>query len=245
MKRTTALICAAVMTASVLTACGNKATPAPSETINSPTEIVSFDPASSDNGNQPATDSAEIEGKGTVTDGIKAEGIPFFNDYSKRVYLLITNNSDKDCDLDINMDFYKGDKLVGTTSSSIDAVAKGTTVCKEFYCDEDFNIYDYKIVSSDLSYTVPVDQNLVPEISKLTNKVIVSLTNNGKIPAQYVWYDVFFYKEGQLVDHNFNYCQDKDSEIKPGQTEKSECGCYVDGGFDDVKLFFHGEGIKE
>ena len=178
--------------------------------------------------------------KGLAPDKV---GIPFFDDYSKNVYLLITNDSGKDCNLDINVDFFKDGKNVGTTSNYIDAVAKGTTVCGDFSCDEDFNSYEYKVVASDLSsYEVPVDQDLALEVSQLTNKVIVSLTNNGKTPANYVWYDVFFYKNGKLVDHNYNYCYDDDSEIKPGATERSECSTSVEGGFDDAKVYFHGEG---
>ena len=169
--------------------------------------------------------------------------IPFFDDYSKNVYLLITNDSGKDCNMSISMDFFKDGKNVGTTSNYIDAVAKGTTVCEELSCDEDFNSYEYKVDASDLSsYEVPVDQDLALEVSQLTNKVIVSLTNNGKTPANYVWYDVFFYKNGKLVDHNYNDCYDDDSEIKPGATVRSECSTYVEGGFDDAKVYFHGEG---
>ena len=130
---------------------------------------------------------------------------------------------------------------MGTTSNSIDAVGKGTTVCEDFSCDEVFTTYEYKVVSSESSYA-SVDQNLTMDVSILTNKVIVSLTNNGKTPAKYVWYDVFFYNKGQLVGHNYSYCEDSDSEIKPGATERSECSFYGEGGFDDAKVYFHGEG---
>ena len=42
--------------------------------------------------------------------------------------------------------------------------------------------------------------------------------------------------------YNYNYCYDDDSEIKPGATERSECSTSVEGGFDDAKVYFHGEG---
>ena len=272
MKRVIALLCAVVLAAAVLTACGNnnKQIPNANELLSSLAEALgskvensasqvesaldntanSVESAASEISSAASdvqtTNPGDIAGKGTVSDGLKVEGIPFFDDYSKNVYLLITNDSDKDCNMSISMDFFKDGKIVGTTSSSIDAVAKGTTVCEDFSCDEDFNSYEYKVVASDLSsYDVPVDQDLALEVSQLTNKVIVSLTNNGKIPAKYVWYDVFFYKNGKLVDHNYRYCEDDDSEIKPGATVRSECSAYVEGGFDDAKVYFHGEGYKE
>lgn len=258
MKKAIALVCAILMAATALTACGRKIikngdAPAPvssaadNNQTSSVAEPVTSTPASSaaDTSSAPAGGSVKVEASknSKASDGIKVEGIPFFDEYSKTMFLLITNDSGKDCNLDINVDFFKDGKIVGTTSNYIDAVAKGTTVCEDFSCDEDFNSYEYKVVASDLSsYEVPVDQDLALEVSQLTNKVIVSLTNNGKTPANYVWYDVFFYKNGKLVDHNYNYCYDSDSEIKPGATERSECSTYVEGGFDDAKVYFHGEG---
>lgn len=254
MKKAIALVCAILMAATALTACGkNGDAPAPvssaadNNQTSSVAEPVTSTPASSaaDTSSAPVGSNVKVEASknSKASDGIKVEGIPFFDDYSKNVYLLITNDSGKDCNLDINVDFFKDGKNVGTTSNYIDAVAKGTTVCGDFSCDEDFNSYEYKVVASDLSsYEVPVDQDLALEVSQLTNKVIVSLTNNGKTPANYVWYDVFFYKNGKLVDHNYDYCYDDDSEIKPGATERSECSTSVEGGFDDAKVYFHGEG---
>ena len=260
MKKAIALVCAILMAATALTACGRKIikngdAPAPvssaadNNQTSSVAEPVTSTPApvssAADTSSAPVGSNVKVEASknSKVSDGIKVEGIPFFDEYSKNVYLLITNDSGKDCNLDINVDFFKDGKNVGTTSNYIDAVAKGTTVCGDFSCDEDFNSYEYKVDASDLSsYEVPVDQDLALEVSQLTNKVIVSLTNNGKTPANYVWYDVFFYKNGKLVDHNYNYCYDDDSEIKPGATERSECSFYGEGGFDDAKVYFHGEG---
>ena len=257
-RKLIALLCAVIMAAAFMTACGSKPLNIPdpnnpASTVETPaasaadTASSAADPADSA---EPAAsaapaDSAKAADTSKVSDGLKVEPIHYKDDYSNTLYLLITNDSGKDCDLDVNVDFFKGGKIVGTTSGSVDAVAKGTTVCEDFYCDEDFDTFEYKVVSSDLSYYVPVDQDLVLDVSPLTSKVIVSLTNNGKIPAKYVWYDVFFYKNGQLVGHNYSYCEDSDSEIKPGATERSECSYYGDGGFDDAKVYFHGEGYKD
>ena len=253
MKKAIALVCAILMAATALTACGkNGDAPAPvsiaadNNRTSSVAQPVTSTPASSaaDTGSAPVGSNVKVEASknSKVSDGIKVEGIPFFDEYSKTIFLLITNDSGKDCSLDINVDFFNAEgKIVGTTSNSIDAVGKGTTVCEDFSCDEVFTTYEYKVVSSESSYA-SVDQNLTMDVSILTNKVIVSLTNNGKTPAKYVWYDVFFYNKGQLVGHNYSYCEDSDSEIKPGATERSECSFYGEGGFDDAKVYFHGEG---
>ena len=257
MKKAIALVCAILMAATALTACGRKIikngdVPAPvssaedNNLVNSAVDSSSSTPASSaaDTSSAPVGGNVNVEASknSKVSDGIKVQGVPFFDEYSKNIFLLITNDSGKDCDLDINVDFFNAEgKIVGTTSSSVDAVGKGTTICEDFYCDEVFTTYEYKVVASENSYA-PVDQDLAADVSVLTNKVIVSITNNGKAPAKYVWYDVFFYNKGQLVGHNYSYCEDSDSEIKPGETERSECSFYGDGGFDDAKVYFHGEG---
>ena len=259
MKKAIALVCAILMAATALTACGRKIikngdAPAPvssaadNNQTSSVAEPVTSTPApvssAADTSSAPVGSNVKVEASknSKVSDGIKVEGIPFFDEYSKTIFLLITNDSGKNCSLDINVDFFNAEgKIVGTTSNSIDAVGKGTTVCEDFSCDEVFTTYEYKVVASESSYA-SVDQNLTVDVSLLTNKVIVSLTNNGKTPAKYVWYDVFFYNKGQLVGHNYSYCEDSDSEIKPGATERSECSFYGEGGFDDAKVYFHGEG---
>ncbi|MBQ3329856.1 MAG: hypothetical protein IJG87_01600 [Ruminococcus sp.] len=252
MKRIIAFVCVIVLAAAVLTACGqnpivnggNLPAPVSSAADNNVNSVVEPVSSAASSANTPAGGNVKVEASknSKASDGLKVEGIPFFDDYSKYVYLLITNDSGADCDLNINVDFFNAEgKIVGTTSGSLDAVGKGTTVCEDFSCDEEFVTYEYKVVSSENSYK-PVDQDLALDVSVLTNKVIVSLTNNGKTPARYVWYDVFFYNKGQLVGHNYNYCEDADSEIKPGATERSECSFYGEGGFDDAKVFFHGEG---
>lgn len=257
-KRTIAILCVLIMAVTVLTACGgnplSNIIPQP-DNSSSAASTVSSAASSAPASSAPASSAAEsavnnaggsdasASSNSKVSEGIKVEPIVFSNDYSTTLYLLMSNDSGKDCDLDINVDFFNADgKIVGTTSGSVDAVAKGTTVCEDFYCDEEFTTYEYKVVASDLSYYIPVDQDLAVDVSELTNKVIVSLTNNGKIPARYVWYDVFFYKNGKLVDHNYSYCEDNDSEIKPGATERSECSFWGDDGYDEVKVYFHGEG---
>lgn len=262
-RKLIALLCAVVLAAAAMTACGmnplngisipdpnnvastaNDAVSSVAEAASSAAEVVSSAADTASTPAAPAGD-AQASANSKVSDGIKVETINYKDDYSNTLYLLMTNDSAKDCDLDINVDFFMGGKIVGTTSGSVDAVAKGTTVCEDFYCDEEFDSFEYKVVASDIGYYVPVDQNLALDVSQLTNKVIVSLTNNGKIPAKYVWYDVFFYKNGQLVSHNYSYCEDSDSEIKVGATERSECSFYGDDGFDDVRVYFHGEGYAD
>lgn len=250
MKKAIALVCAILMAATALTACGRKIikngdAPAPVSSAaenNQNNAVVDSSSSAADTNSAADTSSApvgsnvkvEASKNSKVSDGIKVEGIPFFDEYSKTIFLLITNDSGKDCSLSINVDFFNAEgKIVGTTSNSIDAVGKGTTVCEDFSCDEVFTTYEYKVVASESSYA-PVDQNLTVDVSLLTN--------NGKTPAKYVWYDVFFYNKGQLVGHNYSYCEDSDSEIKPGATERSECSFYGEGGFDDAKVYFHGEG---
>ncbi len=243
-RKLIALLCAVVMVAAFMTACG----PKPLNNIpdpNNPESAVETTASSADDAASTPDDAPRASANNKVSDGIKVEAIPYSDDYGSTLYLLMTNDTPSDCELSINVSFFLGDKIVGATNGTVDAVAKGTTVCEDFYCDEAYDNYEYRVVASHIDYYVPVDQDLALDVSILTNKVVVSLTNNGKIPARNVWYDVFFYKDGQVVSHNYNFCGDDDSEIKPGETERSECSFYGGEGFDDAKVYFHGEGYKD
>lgn len=243
-KRIIAMVIAVVLAAALVTGCGQSKIVIPEVNTSSAVDNGSVtgsgtnDNNNSNNNSNNAASSAEAIDTNKVAEGIKVEGLPYSTEYSNKLFLFLTNESGADCNISINVDFFAADgSIVGTTSGYVDAFQNGTTVVEDFYCDDPFEKYEYSVSASDLSYYIPVDKDLSVEISKATNKAIVSITNNGSQIAKYPQYYAFFYKNGQLVYDNWGYCDDADSEIKPGATERDEASCYED--FDDVKVYIH------
>ena len=259
-KKVLALICAAVLALSVLTACSGISLkdldiPDPSEFISSAlegitSEVISDTVSDIASEAEQKSDSIVSQGKNTVQSGLEVVDVPF-KDYTGEVYLLISNKTGKVIDVEAEIAFYDKDgKLVGTDDGYVDTVDAETTVCMDYLsCDKEFVTYEYEVTYSetDLDYYAPVDRNLALKVEKKSDSVVVSLTNNGKIPAKYVWYHAFFYKNGELTYVDNNYCEDDDSEIKVGKTCTSEQTFWgdEDKGFDDVKIYYHGEGYAK
>ncbi|MBQ9679178.1 MAG: hypothetical protein IJV48_00635 [Ruminococcus sp.] len=259
-KRIIAMIIAVVL-AAALVGCGQPKIVIPE--INSPssvvdngdsnpvaTQAVDNNVASSSNTNINKTAPVNT-GNNKVADGLEINAIPYSDDYGNYVYLLVTNKTGKDIDVKATVDFLGADgKLVDYDDGYIDCVANGTTVCMDYLdCgDKEYATFEYKVTYEEINkdYYAAVDQDLTMEVTPAEDKVIVSLTNNGKIPAKYVWFHAFFYNKGVLVDVENSYCEDDDSEIKPGATERGYDYFYssVEGvdSYDDVKVYFHGEG---
>ena len=64
------------------------------------------------------------------------------------------------------------------------------------------------------------------ETVRATEKEILSVTNKGNIPAEFVEVYALFFKNGKLVDYDWTYMTDDDSEIKPNKTITEEIDCY-------------------
>ena len=254
MKRIIALVCVIVLAVSVLTACGNKVvnipTPVASDDSAASSAVASSAAASSAASSDAASSQAvqvdpnSVVGEGKTAEGIKVEGLSAFTEYSNQLFLILTNESGTDCNVTVNVDFFdKNGNIVGTTSGYVDAFVDGTSVAESFYCDDPFAKYEYNVASSDIDYYLPVDKDLKVEVNKATNKIIISITNNGKVAAKYPEYTALFFKDGKLVYDNWGFCDDADSEIKPGATERDECSCYEE--FDDVKVYVHSYAYKD
>lgn len=192
-------------------------------------------------------------GTGTASTAFSAEDViskvdvqsySYSSSYSNYAALVLTNNSDYDCQLEIAVDFYDSNGgIVGTSSDSIDAFAKGTASALVFSCEDSFAKFEYQLKAKEIaSYYVPVNQNLSCEVSTATKKAVISATNNGDITAEYVQYIALFFNGGELVYHSWGYVTDSDSEIKPGDTVRDEANCYVN--FDSVQVYLDGRGSK-
>ena len=163
-----------------------------------------------------------------------------YNSYNYHYLIFVLNNKSKyNCQLDVSIDFYdqSGD-IVGTETETIDAFAAGTQTAVTISCDEKFKKYEYEFTASELDYYTCVTQDLSCKVNTAKKKAIVSVTNNGKNTAEFVTATALFFKNNKLVESDYVYAVDKDSEIKPGKTCKDEISCYEN--FDSVQVYLDG-----
>ena len=239
LKKMIVLLCIPMLMIAFLAGCSKSA---------ADTDSQSDEPTSAAVNGYPDNDDDEKEEFPTVADfdaakvakAMEVSAEVFDTGYSHVLYLFITNNAGVDCDLTLSVDLFDEDgSLVKTTTGFIDAFADGTTVAENFYSEEAFATYEYKINASAISYHYPVDKDLTAAVETADDKAVISVANSGKKAAKYVEFFAFFYNGDELVGTDWGYCSDSDNEIKPGDTQIGEAHCYKD--FTDVKVYIHGE----
>lgn len=157
--------------------------------------------------------------------------------------LTVLNNSDKVVEMEAN--FIAKDSSgnnICATSAGNSAIAPGQTACIWSTIDysSDIESFDYTLTVDKDIFNRSIFEDVSIEYNSVSNKVVITATNNGQETAHYVWGQVLFFKEGQLVNFNEPILTDDDSELKAGATITKEAECYSDVGFDDVKIFISG-----
>lgn len=158
-------------------------------------------------------------------------------------YLMeITNNSDVTIQVETNVVAKDADgNTVGAASGEEGAIESGYTVCIPHMFDEiKPETYEYTISVNEEEYHSPVLSDLQYEASDTGDKLIVSCTNNGEKPAEFVKGLVLFFKGDQLLGHSSNYFTDDDSELKSGNTLAKEFEIYSDEQYDNYKVYLTG-----
>ena len=81
------------------------------------------------------------------------------------------------------------------------------------------------------------------------DKLIVTLTNAGTIPAEFCNATVLFFRSGQVVGHDYTYFVDSEEELKPGASLSNQFDFYDEtrtdfmtdtGSFDSYLVFTEG-----
>ncbi len=85
-------------------------------------------------------------------------------------------------------------------------------------------------------------QNLTYVQNDISKGAVFQITNNGIVPAKFVEGYALFFKNGKLVDYDWGYFVDDDSEIKPGQTISKQLDTYES--FDSIQFYMTGRGSK-
>ena len=174
---------------------------------------------------------------------IDVKAYPYQNSIGDTLYfLVITNNSDKILEFNANSTAYdSAGNTIGADSASIDVLGPGETTITYFYYEGVTGIdkVDYQISYGDSSYYDPVISNLSVQESINNSNVVVTVTNNGSYPAQFVEaYALFLDSAGNVVNYTSQYITDDDSEIKPGATISEQLSTY--DSFDQVEVYFTG-----
>ena len=106
-----------------------------------------------------------------------------------------------------------------------------------FETDKTIGNYHTDISVEESSYD-SVIQNLSYTQNSIDNGAVIQVTNNGSIPAEFVEGYALFFKGNSLVDYDWTYFTDNDSEIKPGKTISKQMNCYED--FDRIEFYVTG-----
>ena len=171
-----------------------------------------------------------------------------WNDYySYSVALVVKNNSSFNCRLSANVLFKNAaGELIGAADDSTDTFEAGQEVCLVFSNEVEFSSFDYEYEVSKLEYYDCVSSSLSCETTVTTNKAIIAITNNGEKTAEHVEYNILFMLGDEVVDYNWGYATDDNSEIKPGKTIIEEVKFYNDKkDFDNVKVYYNGKAKKD
>jgi hypothetical protein len=156
-------------------------------------------------------------------------------------FLAVTNNTDQTVEVEGSLKVYNdaGD-IVGAKTETENAVGAGQTTLLTYMLDEAFVSSEYEIFLYPDEYNEPVTQNLSYESANASEKEIVTVTNNGIIPAEFVEAHVLFFNGETLVSHDSSFFSDSDYELKPGRSITEEVDCYET--YDSIIVFLTGRG---
>lgn len=157
--------------------------------------------------------------------------------------LTVTNNSDKVVKFEANFIAKDGSgNDIGASTADNKAIAPGQTACIWSTIDytPDISSFDYILTVDEDTENRSIYDDVLLEYNSVDDKVLITATNNGTDTAYYVWAQVLFFKDGQLVNFSEPMFTDDDSELKAGATSTQEAVCYSEGGFDNVKVFISG-----
>ncbi len=155
--------------------------------------------------------------------------------------LIVKNDSSENVELNVNaIAKDSSGKTIGAASSSENAVGRGQEVCLLNYFNgvKGVDKFEYTLSAKKEKYYDSVYSDLSVEESRTDDKVILTVTNNGSKPAQFVEAKALFFLDNELVYFGSNYIVDDESEIKPGETLSKQIECYKE--YEDVKIYISG-----
>lgn len=137
----------------------------------------------------------------------------------------------------------KSGNLIGVATSRRDAIGPDQTVVLYKRQETPYSDCELKLSATLDKEHISAVADLSYEVTEASNKLIVSVTNNGKKAVEAVSAFVLYFKDGQVVDMGTTAYFDVDHELKPGKTITNEFAPAA-AEFDSYKVYLHGQ-IKQ
>ena len=156
-------------------------------------------------------------------------------------FIIVRSTSDKPLTATSNTTAYDAaGNIVGAESGGIEVIRAGhDEMIMEMYDGTAPATYQTQLSSSVCSYVEDAAASVIVQPTISGDKVIFTCTNAGTIPAEFFNVSALFFKNGQLVGHNYTYVIDADDELKAGSTMSGELDCY-ESSFDNVLIYTSG-----
>lgn len=159
--------------------------------------------------------------------------------YLHKAYLVVKNPSSFVLKMEITATFYDADgNIIGTTTEDQFACEPGYETAFEFYNEDDFATVEYSYWVEEDEFYKPVLSSLSMEVSTTDDKAIISVTNNGEVPAEFVHFTALFMNGNELVYADTGFCVDGNHEIQPGKMQRGEAKSREK--FDSVLVYLSG-----
>jgi hypothetical protein len=161
---------------------------------------------------------------------------------STSYYLAITNNSSEIVAINGNATAKDSNgNVLGADKMSIDVLAPDETTIGYFCFSNVSGVesVEYSLSYSEADYYSPIIGDLAIDESINNSNVILSITNNGNVAADFVQaYAIFLDEADNVVYVDWSYITDDDNEIKAGATLSSQLDCRET--FDHVDVYLTG-----
>ena len=178
-----------------------------------------------------STDSVEIISEYTLGDGMG---------WYTRHFYVVKNNGAEACDISTNTVAYDADgNIVSAANGYINAVSPGCTVVfyEAFETDEEIAKYE-PVFSVKSSRNTDIMGDLEIKRNDTKNGMVMQVTNNGEVEAEYVELIALYFKDGELISYSSSYFTDDDGELKPGATISEQMNTYES--YDSAEVYLSG-----
>lgn len=163
----------------------------------------------------------------------------YYEKYGSFYYdLLVTNHSSEPLRVESNVVAKDAaGNSIGAKSDSAPVVGSGETVVLEHIFDSVPAKTTYTLKTKKETYSKSAVADLKTTSSKSGDKVLVTATNLGNYDMEFVKATVFFFKNGKVIDSDYNYLDDSSYKLSAGGTVTEEFEPFQENEFDKYEVY--------